>query len=224
MERQPSLEGQSGYDWACLAESGLDAQKKTFGAVERDEGERLLFRDVASTLEVEKVVVVDESSTHLGMTPLYARAPRGQRAYAQTRRNYGQNVTLLSALRLGAMTASMVIEGSTTTVVFETYIDQVLVPILNPGDVVILDNLAAHKSEQVERLIRSKGAHLLFLPAYSPDLSPIEQAFSKIKQALRRAKAKTLDALIEAIAQALETISWTDTLGFFTCCGFLNLA
>jgi transposase len=175
-------------------------------------------------LNVEKIVVVDESSTHLGMTPLYARSPRGQRAYAKSRRNYGQNVTLLTALHLGGMQAPMVIEGATTSAVFQAYVEQVLAPILEPGDVVILDNLAAHKADQVQRLVEAKGARLLFLPAYSPDLSPIEHAFSKIKQALRRAKAQTLDALIAAIAQALDAVSWSDTVGWFTSCGFLNLA
>jgi transposase len=184
----------------------------------------LLFRDLVSTLKAERVVVVDESSTRRGMTPLYARAPRGQRAYTRTRRNYGKNVTLLSALRLGCMTAPMVIEGATTTAVFEAYIEHVLAPTLAPEDVVILDNLAAHKSDTVRRLIEAKAAHLLFLPAYSPDLSPIEHAYSTIKQALRRAKAQTLDALIDAIAHALDAVSWADTVGWFTHCGFLTLA
>jgi transposase len=139
-------------------------------------------------------------------------------------RNYGQNVTLLSALRLGHMPAPMVIEGATTTAVFEAYVEHVLVPILQPDDIVILDNLTAHKSDWVRRLVEAKGARLLFLPAYSPDLSPIEHAFSKIKQALRRAKAQTLDALIDATAQALDSVSWSDTVGWFTHCGFLNLA
>ena len=224
MERAPGLSSQPCDDGAGLAKTGLDAQKKTFGAVERDEAERLLFRDIASTLKVEKIKIVDESSTHVGMTPLYARAPCGQRAYAQSRRNYGKNMTLLSTLHLGGMQASMVIEGATTTAVFEAYVEQVLAPLLEPGDVVILDNLAAHKSDRVRRLVEAKGAHLLFLPAYSPDLSPIEHAFWKIKQALRRAKAQTVDALIDAIAQALDAVSWSDTLGWFTTCGFLNLA
>lgn len=158
------------------------------------------------------------------MTPTYARAPRGQRAYAVTRRNYGKNVTLLAGLRLGAMQAPMVIEGATTTAVFEAYVEHVLAPTLEPGDVILLDNLAAHKSNHARRLIEAQGAHLLFLPAYSPDLSPIEHAFSKIKQFLRRAKAQTFDALLQAITQALDSVSWSDTLGWFTDCGFLNLA
>lgn len=183
-----------------------------------------MFRDVASILKVERVVVVDESSTQVGMTPLYARAPRGQRTYAKTRRNYGKNMTLLSALHLGGMQAPLVVEGALSTAVFETYVEQVLGPILEPGAIVILDNLAAHKSDRTRQFIESKGARLLFLPAYSPDLSPIEPAFSKIKQALRRAKAQTVDALIDAIALALDGVSWADTLGWFINGGFINLA
>jgi transposase len=202
----------------------MDTQKKTFGAVERDEGERLLFRDLASTLPAEKVVVVDESSTHLAMTRLFARAPYGQRAYATTKRNYGKNITLLSALRLTGMSASMVIEGATTTAVFETYFEQLLCPTLNSGDIVILDNLAAHKSAKVQQLVHSKGARLLFLPAYSPDLSPIEHAFSKIKHALRRAKAATFDLLLNAIDTALKSVSPFDAIGYFANCGYLNMA
>jgi len=224
MERQPALASQPGDNGSSVTKTGLDTQKKTFGAVERDEGERLLFRDLASTLKVEKVVVVDESSTHVGMTALYARAPRGQRAYAKTRRNYGKNMTLLSALHLGGMQAPLVVEGATSSAVFEAYVEQVLCPILAPGAIVILDNLAAHKSDTTRQLIEATGARLLFLPAYSPDLSPIEHAFSKIKQALRRAKAQTVDALIDAIALALDGVSWADTLGWFTNCGFTNLA
>jgi transposase len=118
----------------------------------------------------------------------------------------------------------MVIPGGTTTAVFEAYVEHLLALTLCPGDIVILDNLAAHKSEKVRRLIQARQARLLFLPAYSPDLSPIEHAFSKIKQALRRAKAQTLPALIDAIAHALDAVSWSDTVGWFTHCGFLDLA
>lgn len=182
--------------------------------------ERLLFQDLASTLAASRVVVVDESSTHLGMTPAYARAPAGQRAYASVLRNYGQNVTLLSALRLSGM-----LDGAVNSLAFETYVDQVLCPILSPGDIVLMDNLTCHKSARVSALIESRGASILclWLPRYSPDLSPIELAFSKLKAFLRRAKAMTLDTLIDAIAQALDTITSLDALGWFTHCGFLNL-
>ena len=115
------------------------------------------------------------------------------------------------------------IEGSVTTAVFEASIAQVVCPTLHPGDLVILDNLAAHHASTIDTLIRAKGAQLLFLPAYSPDFSPIENAFSKIKHFLRQARAQTLETLIDAIDQALQTITPFDALGFFTNAGLLNL-
>jgi transposase len=153
------------------------------------------------------VVVVDESSTHLDMTLPYGRALPGQRVYDLQRRNYGQNVTLLAGLKLEGMTAPLVVEGAVNTAVFEAYVRQVLLPTLPPGDLVVLDNLVAHKSKTVRALLHSKGCRLLFLPTYSPDLSPIEKAFAKIKQFLKTVGAQTLDALLDAIAAALDTIS-----------------
>lgn len=193
------------------------------GAKERDEAERLLFRDLASTVVARRMIVVDESSTHRGMTPLYARAPRGQRAYDSSLRNYGHNLTLISGLRLTGMDAPMVIEGAVTTAVFEAYVRDVLCPTLRPGDIVLLDNLSAHKAHSVTTLIEQCGASILWLPTYSPDLSPIEKAFSKLKQFLKRQKALTLDALIDAIAPGLSLITPRDALGWFISCGFLNL-
>lgn len=175
------------------------------------------------TLPARKVVIIDESSTHLDMARRYGRAPRGQRVLVKQRRNYGKNVTLLAGLRLDGMTESMVIEGAVTASVFETFVEQVLLPTLQPGDIVVLDNLVVHKSKRVETLLHTHGCQLLFLPAYSPDLSPIEQAFSKIKAFLRTLRAQTVDALIDSIAQALVSISPFDAIGFFTDAGFLNL-
>jgi transposase len=209
----------------CALQRANRPRKKTRGAKERDVVERLLFQDLASTLAANRVVVVDESSTHLGMTPTHARAPAGQRAYASVlrKRNYSQNVTLLSALRLSGMDAPLVLDGAVNSLAFETYVGQVLCPILSPGDIVLMDNLSCHKSVRVSALIESRGASILWLPRYSPDLSPIELAFSKLKAFLRRAKAITLDALIDAIGQALNTVTSLDALGWFTHCGFLNL-
>ena len=149
--------------------------------------------------------------------------PRGQRVYVKQRRNYGKNMTLLAGLRLDGMTEALVIEGSVTTPVFEAFVEQILLPTLQPGDVVVLDNLVVHKSSRVEQLLLSHACQILFLPAYSPDLSPIEQAFSKIKQFLRTLRAQTVDALMDAIADALRTITPYDAIGFFTQAGFLNL-
>ena len=174
-------------------------------------------------MPARKVGVIDESSTHLDMMRRYGRAPRGQRVYVKQRRNYGKNMSLLAGLRLDGMTDSLVIEGSVTTSVFETFIEQILLPTLQPGDIVVLDNLVVHKSSRVEQLLIQHGCRLLFLPAYSPDLSPIEQAFSKIKQFLRTVRAQTVDALIQAIADALQTITPYDAIGFFVDAGLLNL-
>ncbi len=143
--------------------------------------ERLLFEDVLKTVSARQMVVVDESGTHLGMLPLYARAPRGQRAYDTTLRNYGHNLTLLSGLRLSGMDVSMVVEGAVDTPVFETYVLELLCPTLQSGDVVMMDNLSCHKSPLVEKAIHDRGASILWLPRYSPDFSPIEEAFSKLK-------------------------------------------
>lgn len=174
-------------------------------------------------MSARKVVVIDESSTHLDMARRYGRAPRGQRVYVKQRRNYGKNMSLLAGLRLDGMTDSLVIEGAVTTPVFEAFIEQVLLPTLQPGDVVVLDNLVVHKASSVAQRLLKHGCQLVFLPAYSPDLSPIEQAFAKIKQFLRTVRAQTVDALIDAIADALRTITPYDAIGFFTDAGFLNL-
>ncbi|MCC6189950.1 MAG: transposase [Anaerolineales bacterium] len=169
------------------------------------------------------MVVVDESGTPLDMTRLYARAPRGERAVDSVLRNYGCNGSLIAALRLTGMTAPFVIEGAVNTAVFEAYTAHVLAPTLQPGDVVGLDNLSCHKTCTVRHLIEARGASVLFLPAYSPDLSPIEQAFAKLKQLLRTVNALPFETLLEAIAAALPTISPLDAIGFFTDCGFVNL-
>ncbi len=181
------------------------------------------WREQAETIRARKVVVIDESSTHLDMARRYGRAPRGQRVHVQQRRNYGKNISLLAGLTLEGMTDSLVIEGAVTTPVFEAFIEHILLPSLRPGDIVVLDNLVVHKSGRVAQLVRQRGCQLLFLPAYSPDLSPIEQAFAKIKQVLRSLRAQTVDTLIDAIAAALRTITAYDAIGFFTDAGFLNL-
>jgi transposase len=201
----------------------VDPKKKTVAAKERDTVARLLFQDMAQTLSVAKVVVVDESGTHLDMTNAYARAPRGERAFDQALRNYGSNVSLLSALRLSGMHAPFVVEGAVNTAVFEAYTEHILAPLLQPGDIVVMDNLPCHKTETVRLLIEQRGASVLFLPAYSPDLSPIEHAFAKLKQFLRRVKALTFETLLDAIAAALQTISPSDALGFFCACGYFNI-
>ncbi|MBA3792036.1 MAG: transposase [Rubrobacter sp.] len=130
---------------------------------------------------------VDECGMHTSMTRLRARAPRGERAYGKVPRNRGKNTTLIASMTHEGMGPSMAVVGSTTKAVFEVYVEEVLAPSLLPGQVVVLDNLGAHKSERVRELVEARGCELLFLPAYSPDFSPIEEAFSKIKALLRKA-------------------------------------
>ena len=155
------------------------------------------------------------------MTRLYARAPKGERAYAKVPRNRGVNTTLLASMSLEGMGPCLTVEGPTTKAVFEAYVERVLVPSLRPGRVVILDNLGAHRGERVRELIEERGCSLLYLPPYSPDFSPIEEAFSKIKALLRKAKARTRVALVEAIGRALEAVSTQDARGFIGHCGYL---
>jgi transposase len=124
------------------------------------------------------------------MTRLYARAPRGERAYAAVPRNRGPNTTLLASMSVEGMGPCLTVEGATTKVVFEAYVERVLAPSLRAGQVVVMDNLGAHEGERVRELIEGRDCSLLFLPLYSPDFSPIEEAFSKIKALLRKAKAR----------------------------------
>ena len=164
---------------------------------------------------------VDECGTHTSMTRLYARAPRGLRAYGSVPRNRGKNTTLIASMTLeGAMGEAMVFEGSTKAFVFEAYVEHFLAPMLKEGQIVVMDNLAAHKTEKVRKLIEARGAKLWFLPAYSPDLNPIEEAFSKIKARLKKAAARTKEALLEAIAEALESVTLQDAAGWFAHCGY----
>ena len=154
------------------------------------------------------------------MTRLRARAPRGQRAYGRVPRNRGRNTTLLASMTHEGMGPSMAVVGSTKKAVFEAYVERVLAPSLCAGQVVILDNLGAHRGRRVRELVEGRGCELVFLPAYSPDMNPIEEAFSKVKGLLRKAKARQRGALVEAIGRALSAISAQDARGYFGHCGY----
>jgi transposase len=168
----------------------------------------------------ERLVFVDEMGTHTSLAPLYAYAPVGQRACFEIPRNRGKNTTLLASLHRGGLGPSMAVEGATTARVFETYVKRLLAPALRPGQVVVMDNLGAHRPKRIRELIERRGCQLLYLPSYSPDLNPIEEALSKIKHLLRKAGARTKEALIEAMGQALAAVSTEDVQGFFAHCGY----
>jgi transposase len=163
---------------------------------------------------------VDESGVNVAMTRLYGRAPAGERVIGSVPQNYGQNVTMLGTLGIQGLHAVMTVDGATDSDVFRTYVKKVLGPTLTPGDIVVMDNLQAHKAVGVQQAIARRGARLLYLPPYSPDLSPIEPCWSKLKTALRKAKARTRAALDAAIAEAIGTVSHTDAWGWFKHCGY----
>jgi transposase len=206
---------------SCHQANGLDAKKKTLGATERNEGARAVWRDQLKHLDARQLVVLDECGSNIALTPLYARAPKGLRAFGNAPRNRGKNTTLIAALTYEGIGESMIIEGAANAVAFERSVEELLAPNLTAGQIVIMDNLAAHKGKKVEQLIEDKGCQLLFLPAYSPDFSPIEETFSKLKTSLRRTGARTREALQEAICQALLTVTAQDAQGWFRHCGYL---
>ena len=154
------------------------------------------------------------------MTRDYARAPRGVRAHDAVPRNRGTVTTMLGALGLDGMRAMMTIEGATDADVFGAFVTHVLVPTLKPGDIVVMDNVGAHKPLWIRQLIEAAGAAVVFLPPYSPDLNPIEECWSKLKGILKSLAARTREALDAAIAQAMKLISTDDILGWFTHAGY----
>ena len=196
-------------------------EKRSVSASERDEWLRATWQAmVAEKIDPKRLVFVDEMGTNTSLSPRYAYAPKGQRAHAKVPRNRGKNTTLLSSISVEGMGPSLAVEGSTTKVVFEAYVEQVLAPTLRPGQIAVMDNLTAHKGERLEELIEERDCELLFLPPYSPDLNPIEEAFSKIKGFLRRAEARTRETLVEVIGVALGAVRPQDARGFFSHCGY----
>jgi transposase len=194
------------------------------GALERDEWKRAAWRVmVGQSLDARSLVFVDEMGTNVSLSPIYGWAKKGQRAHCSVPRNRGKNTTVLSSMTLEGMGPSLAVEGATTCAVFETYVERVLAPTLREGQVVVMDNLSAHKGERVRELIEGRGCELIYLPSYSPDLNPIEEAFSKIKGLLRKAEARSREALLEAIGTAISAITDQDTRGFFEHCGYRAL-
>jgi transposase len=199
----------------------MEQKKRSVGAAERDEWLRAAWKVmVAGTLDARSLVFVDEMGTNTSLSPLYAWAPRGERASCSVPRNRGPNTTLLSSMTLEGMGTSLAVEGATNREVFETYVEQILAPTLRRGQVVVMDNLTAHKGDRVKELIEERGCELIYLPPYSPDFNPIEEAFAKIKALVRKAEARTREALVEAIGKGISMVTAEDAQGFFDHCGY----
>ena len=173
-----------------------------------------------SELDINRLVFIDEAGAKTNMTRLYGRADKGMRAYDHAPHGHWCTTTMISSIRLNGETACMVIGEATSGDVFRAYVEHVLGPSLQKNDIVILDNLSAHKDEAALEMIRVAGAQVRFLPPYSPDLNPIEKMWSKVKQLLRGMKARTEDDLLSAIGTAMSCVTESDALGWFVSCGY----
>lgn len=172
-------------------------------------------------MDVNKLVFIDESGAKTNMTRLYGRAKYGARAVDSSPGGHWNTTTMIAAVTIDGYQAPMVIQGATNREVFKVYVEKFLLPTLEPGDCVVLDNLSAHKGDEIREMIESVGAELWFLPPYSPDLNPIEKMWSKVKAILRKTKARTEEDLIGAITDALEQVKATDCIGWFKSCGYI---
>ena len=203
---------------------GLAAEKKSLHARERDTEANLKrreqFREKLRSIPPEQLIFLDESGVTTQMTRAWGRAPMGERIAEATQQSHWKVLTTLGAMSLRGIEAAMTIDAATDGEIFRVFIDQVLLPRLEPGHVVVLDNLSAHKVAGIREKIESRGAELLYLPPYSPDLNPIEKAWSKFKQFLRSAKARTQEALDKAITEALQTITAANAHAWFNHCGY----
>jgi len=208
--------------WRALNKLGITRKKKTVHAAEQDrpdvQAKRRSFRRKIQPIEPKRLVFVDETGVTTAMTPTHGRAPRGERVIASAPASW-ESVTVIAALGLDGVAAPVAVPGSSNAATFLAYVEQVLVPSLRPGDVVVFDNLASHFTPGVAEAIEKVGARLLPLPPYSPDLNPIEEMFSKFKALLRRAAARTRDHLTEAIGKALRQVNAQDIIGWFQQAG-----
>ena len=171
-------------------------------------------------LDIRKLVFIDETWASTAMTPRYGRCEKGKRLIAFAPGGHWKTTTFIAALRHDCVTAPSVFDGPINGESFLAYIEQVLVPTLSPGDIVIMDNLRSHKVAGVREAIEATGAQLLFLPPYSPDFSPIEPMWSKAKEMIRSAAARTIDTLTKAVGAAMEAVTPRDCHGYFSHCGY----
>lgn len=167
-----------------------------------------------------RLIFIDETWAKTNMTRLRGRCPRGERLVDKVPHGHWMTTTLIGALGTDGVRCSTVVDGPVNAEIFTAFVEQVLCPTLRPGEIVVMDNLSSHKGAEVRRLIESRGAELVYLPPYSPDLSPIEPAFSKIKQLLRGLACRTREALWTSMQSVLDTVSPSDASNFFTHCGY----
>lgn len=183
---------------------------------------RARWRTHQASIDRRRLLFIDETWIKTNMAPLRGWGPRGQRLQADVPHGHWKTLTLIAALRHDRIEAPFVIEGPINGEAFLIYVEQVLVPVLRPHDVVILDNLGSHKGKQARKLVRAAGAHLIFLPPYSPDLNPIEQAFAKFKHLMRKAAARSIDATWRAAGELISQFSPEECTNYFTNSGYVS--
>jgi transposase len=207
-----------------MTAAAAPTKKKSLHASERETERvqtlRATFREPVATLDARRLQCVDASGGTLAMTRRYGRATPGQRVGDHVPNNYGTNQTMLAAWGLEGLHASWGVDGAVHGDIFRYWVRHVLGPTLQPGDMVLWENLSAHKVAGIEALITARGARLLPWSPYAPDCNPIARWWSKIKTYVRRAKARTMDALLDAIKQALDTVTTADIPGWFAHCGY----
>ena len=206
------------------SQAGLDVQKKTAHALEQDRSDVLRRREAwfeeQPDLDPARLVFVDETGLSTKMARLRGRAPRGERCRAGVPHGHWKTTTFTGALRLEGMTAPFVYDGAMNGPVFLAYVEQVLGPTLSPGDVVIMDNLPAHKGTAIREAIERVGARLVFLPPYSPDFNPIENAFAKLKTLLRARAERTIDALWDTTGKLIDAFQPNECANYFQAAGY----
>ena len=219
---------ESEHDVPGIAALGVAAEKKSLHDSQRETPRvkrlrRKFGQQIKQELRgvVRRLKFIDEMGAHLGLTRLYGRAAPGERVVEATPGYSGTHYTVLATLGWNSVTAPWVLDGPMNTAAFEIYIAHVLAPTLRVGDIVLLDNLSAHKAESIRQVVEARGARLEFLPPYSSDFNPIELCWSKVKTALRAAKARTLDALLKTLMEALESVSLHDIHAWFAHCGYV---
>jgi transposase len=204
--------------WLVLRRHNLTNKKKSRHATERDRPEvqkkRRAFRRKVKPIASERLIFVDETGVTTAMTPASAWAPRGERAESSAPASW-ESMTLIAALSLDGVRASFAFPGATDTAAFETYVEPVLAPTLHEGDVVVFDNLKPHLGSNVKAALERTGARVILLPPSSPDFTPIEEMYSKVKAFLKRIAARTKGDLSEAIAEALKEVTPEDIIGWF---------
>ena len=211
-------------DLALLRQARADAQKKTGHASEQQRPDvlarRRLWFEGQAGLAPERLIFIDETGASTKMARLRGWSRKGERCRASIPHGHWKTTTLTAGLRLSGLAAPMLLDGPMHGAAFKAYVEQVLVPELDPGDIVVMDNLPVHKVAGIRQAIEAAGATLLYLPPYSPDCNPIEMAFAKLKALLRKAAARTVDDLWDAIADAIDAFTSTECENYFAAAGY----